>query len=63
MRTFKIKDLESGDIAIWSLFDVLEEINRDHSNEFENYTEANWRYGWNEWVVEEGYYELIDLLP
>lgn len=34
----------------WNIKQVLYEINRDHSEEFEEYDQTDWREGWNEWV-------------
>lgn len=60
---YKIKVLpyfgEVERIEEWTLECILEEINRDRSNEWTNYDETDWREGWNEWVEGE-YYSLID---
>lgn len=60
---YKIKVLprhgETERIEEWTLVDILEEINRDRSNEWTDYDETDWREGWNEWV-EGDYYSLID---
>ena len=46
-------------IQEWYLSDILEEINRDRSDEWIDYDETDWREGWNEWVEGE-FYQLID---
>lgn len=58
-KTFNVKDLLTGEIKQWTLERILEEINRDHSDKWTPYDETDWEEGWNEWVKEDGYYELI----
>jgi len=45
---------------LWTLDEVLEEINRDHSEDWTDYDETDWREGWNEWVVGDGYYTMVN---
>ena len=45
-------------IEEWTLEDILEEINRDRSNEWTPYDETDWKEGWNEWVEGE-FYSLV----
>ena len=52
-----IKNIETGEVRNWTLKEVLEEINRDHSGEFTPYNRNDWREGWNEWCEGE-YYTL-----
>ena len=42
-------------IEEWTLQDVLEEINKDRSDEWTDYDETDWKEGWNEWVEGEFY--------
>jgi hypothetical protein len=42
--------LESYQTNLWPLSRVLEEINRDRSPEWIEYTENDWQEGWDEWV-------------
>lgn len=44
---------EAWKMETWSINQVLSEINRDHSSEFEDYDETDWRDGWREWVDPE----------
>ena len=53
MEKYKIKDLLSGAIYEWTVRDCLNEINRDRSDEWTNYDEADWREGWDQWVEGE----------
>tara|TARA_R110002020_G_scaffold81584_1_gene202494 strand:+ start:1035 stop:1268 length:234 start_codon:yes stop_codon:yes gene_type:complete len=66
---YKIKILNPDDpnyeekIEFWSIDKILEEINRDHSNEYIPYDEDDWMEGWYEWVErgdEDDYYQLLD---
>ena len=40
-------------IEVWTMKDVLHEINRDHSEAFTPYDETDWKEGWKEWVSPE----------
>ena len=42
--------LETGEPFIWSLDQVLEEINRDRSSSWTPYTADDWLDGWKHWV-------------
>jgi hypothetical protein len=55
----RVQDIETGQINEWTLAQVLEEINRDRSEEWESYDEKDWREGWDFWV-EGDYYTLLD---
>lgn len=55
MEMFKVAALMSEyppkwEIVTWDIKRVLEEINCNHSDEFINYDETDWREGWEEWV-------------
>ena len=53
-----VKDLTTGERLKWTLDEVLHEINRDHSDEWVEYDETDWREGWDEFVEGNGYYSL-----
>ena len=58
MEMFKVAALMSEyppkwEIVTWDIKRVLEEINCNHSDEFINYDETDWREGWEEWVFPE----------
>lgn len=44
-----------GKEVVWSLREILDEINRDHSGEWTDYDETDWKEGLREWT----WYELI----
>ena len=44
----------------WGIKQVLHEINRDHSAEWQDYDLSDWEEGWNEWVDPE-YYVLLEV--
>lgn len=56
---YKVKNLATNEVEDWSIEQILEEINRDHSEEFTEYTEDDWQDGWNAWIEGYGYYELV----
>jgi len=55
--TFKIYDVHDKKYLEWDIKQMLEEINRDRSSDWENYTEEDYIEGWNAWVEGDGYYE------
>ena len=59
IRTYNVKDINTGRVLEWTLSDILREINSDRTDEWENYNETDWREGWNEWV-EGDIYRLIN---
>jgi hypothetical protein len=48
-KRYKVKDLSTNRVSYWTLKDILNEINRDCSAEWEAYDETDWREGWEEW--------------
>ena len=58
---FKVKSLMSDgwETRLWSMAEVLNEINRDHSEDFIPYDESDWKEGWEEWVWPE-YHIMIE---
>lgn len=59
MEKIKVLDIVKKEISDWTLFMVLEEINRGHSNEFTPYDKSDWKEGWKEWVEDEGYFKIV----
>ena len=49
-KQYKVKDLNTNKVFNWTLKDILNEINRDHSEGWEAYDETDWREGWDEWA-------------
>jgi len=48
--TIQVKDLETREVYRWTIDQVLQEINRDRSENWINYDKSDWREGWDEWV-------------
>ena len=55
-KTYKIRDVEDGSIYTMTLPMILEEINRDRSEEWRKYDETDWREGLAEFTT----YEVIE---
>ena len=60
MTNIKVRDVETGKVITWTLNQVLEEINRDRSEDWTDYDASDWREGWRDWVQNDGYFELIE---
>ena len=43
-----LRDTESGEVVIWTVKQILEDINRDRSEEWIDYDETDWREGLSE---------------
>lgn len=56
-KVFKIYDIQNKKVLLWDIKQMLEEINRDRSSNWENYTEEDYIEGWNAWVEGNGDYE------
>ena len=52
-KIYKIRDVEDGSIYLMTLPMILEEINRDRSEEWTNYNETDWREGLAEFTTYE----------
>ena len=52
-KKYKLRHKESGEEVTWTVSQILEEINRDHSDEWQAYDESDWRAGFDEWVSHE----------
>ena len=57
---YKVKDLYDGKVHEWTLQEVLEEINRDHSDDWVPYDESDWEEGWENWCEGVVYTMLGD---
>lgn len=51
----KEQDPNVGEIVVWTLPEILEEINRDRSSKWTDYDETDWEEGLRNWT----WYELI----
>ena len=45
----------AGKVLHWTMLQILEEINKDHSDQWTNYDASDWQEGLNEWT----WFELI----
>ena len=55
-KLYKIRDVEDGSVYTMTLLMILEELNRDRSDEWTNYDETDWREGLAEFTT----YEVIE---
>jgi len=53
--TIMIRNVETRKHEVWTIKEVLEEINRDRSPDWKDYDESDWKEGWKEWVEGEFY--------
>ena len=47
---YKLKDTEYGEVFECTIPQILQEINRDRSEEWTDYDEPDWREGLSEWT-------------
>jgi len=55
---FVVLDGYSNEELTWDIEDVLNEINRDRSAKWTNYTKDDWYDGWSEWCEADVYIML-----
>ena len=48
-KQYKIKH-DNNRVHMWTLSQVLDEINRERSGDWVNYNESDWKEGWAFWV-------------
>lgn len=58
--THNIYNVETKKVETWTIAQMLDEINRDHSDEFRTYDQTDYINGWKEWVENSGFYKLAD---
>lgn len=56
---FTVFDKHSNEELIWDILDVLDEINRDRTADWIDYTKDNWFDGWSEWCEDDAYTILL----
>ncbi|MEQ1762124.1 MAG: hypothetical protein ABL984_03155 [Pyrinomonadaceae bacterium] len=61
-RYFVVRNMDTKQPLIWALEQLIDEINRDRSSDWSDFTPFNWRQGWDEFVEGKGY-QLITLEP
>ena len=55
---FVVLDGYSNEELTWDIEDVLNEINKDRSAKWTNYTKDDWFDGWNSWCEDDVYVML-----
>jgi hypothetical protein len=55
---FTVLDLISNEELTWDILDVLDEINRDRSADWVDYSKDDWFNGWNSWCEDDDYVML-----
>jgi hypothetical protein len=58
---YVIKDTETNKLRLWSIRQVLFEINRDRSDDWIPYNKKDWKEGWNFWIRDD-VYNTIEML-
>jgi hypothetical protein len=59
---FRVKKLSNDNISIWSIKDILNEINKDRDIDWQDYNETDWLEGW--FIFCEGLdYTLVSTIP
>lgn len=59
-KRFQILNIESKQIEHWTIEQILNEINRDRSEEWTKYDQNDWQEGWRVWIENEGFFKIID---
>ena len=52
-KVYKIRDVEDGSVYMMTLSMILEELNRDRSDEWTDYDETDWLEGLAEFTTYE----------
>lgn len=52
---FTVLDRISNEEFTWDIFDVLDEINRDRTADWDDYTKDDWFEGWASWCEDDDY--------
>jgi hypothetical protein len=61
IQTFRIKNIETGEVQVWDAKRVLAEINRDRYDEWMNYDEDDdIRGAWHIWVEDGEPWRMLD---
>jgi hypothetical protein len=55
---FTVLDSISNEEFTWEILDVLDEINRDRSADWVDYSKDDWFNGWNSWCEDDDYVML-----
>ena len=55
-KIYRIRDVEDGSVYLMTLPMILEDLNRDRSEEWTNYDETDWREG----LAVHTLYEVVE---
>ena len=58
-KIYKIRDVEDGSVYTMTVSMILEDLNRDRSDEWTNYDETDWREGLAEFTTYEVIEEVV----
>jgi hypothetical protein len=54
----RVKNNDTKEVMVWTIEQIIEEINRDRSDNWIDYDLSDWNDGWNEWC-EGIYYSIV----
>jgi hypothetical protein len=54
----RVKNNDTKEVMVWTIEQIIEEINRDRSDSWSDYDLSDWNDGWNEWC-EGIYYSIV----
>tara|TARA_R100000664_G_scaffold33431_1_gene50525 strand:+ start:714 stop:911 length:198 start_codon:yes stop_codon:yes gene_type:complete len=57
-KTITVKEISTGIRSEWTVQKILNEINRDRSENWEDYTVEDWKEGWKQWC-EGDIWEIV----
>jgi hypothetical protein len=58
-QKIKVRYIEENEIHEWTIEQILDEINRDRSENWTDYDKNDWQEGWDSWIEGE-FYSLKD---
>ncbi len=58
-KKYFLRNKETAKVVCWSISEILEEVNRDRSDTWSDYNEADWKDGLTNWTE----YEIVDKCP
>src|SRR5690349_18982177 len=59
-RYFVVRAMDTKQPLTWAVEQLIDEINRERTGDWSDFTPFNWRQGWDEFVEGQGY-QLITL--
>ena len=55
-REIQITNIETEEMKVWKVSEILAELNNDRSDDWEDYGLSDWQKGWEEWQGEYATY-------